>query len=67
MALAVLQDIPLSGLHKGGKTATFHRAMCAQDYSAVTAACLMTKKSVFEAVGGLSTELAVALMILITA
>ena len=34
--------------------------MCAQDYSAVTAACLMTKKSVFDAVGGLSEELAVA-------
>ena len=47
------------GLHKA-ENSYFHRAMCAQDYSAVTAACLMTKKSVFEAVGGLSTELAVA-------
>lgn len=45
------------GLHKA-ENSYFHRAMCAQDYSAVTAACLMTKKSVFEAVGGLSTELA---------
>ena len=47
------------GLHKA-ENSYFHRAMCAQDYSAVTAACLMTKKSVFEAVGGLSEELAVA-------
>ena len=43
------------GLHKA-ENSYFHRAMCAQDYSAVTAACLMTKKSVFDAVGGLSTE-----------
>ena len=47
------------GLHKA-ENSYFHRAMCAQDYSAVTAACLMTKKDVFDAVGGLSTELAVA-------
>ena len=47
------------GLHKA-ENSYFHRAMCAQDYSAVTAACLMTKKSVFDQVGGLSTELAVA-------
>ena len=47
------------GLHKA-ENSYFHRAMCAQDYSAVTAACLMTKKSVFDAVGGLSEELAVA-------
>ena len=31
------------GLHKA-ENSYFHRAMCAQDYSAVTAACLMTKK-----------------------
>lgn len=36
------------------------RIMCAQDYSAVTAACMMTKKSVFHAVGGLTEELEVA-------
>lgn len=36
------------------------RILCAQDYSAVTAACLMTKRSVYEAVGGLTEELAVA-------
>lgn len=38
----------------------FARAMCTQDYSAVTAACLMTKKSVFEEVGGLTEEFKVA-------
>lgn len=38
----------------------FSRIICAQDYSAVTAACMMTKKSVFEQVGGLSEELKVA-------
>ena len=43
------------GLHKA-ENSYFHRAMCAQDYSAVTAACLMTKKSVFEAVGGLDRK-----------
>lgn len=37
-----------------------HRIICAQDYSAVTAACMMVKKSVFDEVGGLSTDLAVA-------
>ena len=36
------------------------RIACAQDYSAVTAACMMTPKDVFEAVGGLSEELQVA-------
>ena len=34
------------GLHKA-ESRYFHRAMCAQDYSAVTAACMMSKKSVF--------------------
>ena len=34
------------GLHKA-ENSYFHRAMCAQDYSAVTAACMMSKKSVF--------------------
>ena len=37
-----------------------HRIICAQDYSAVTAACMMVKRSVFEEVGGLSTDIAVA-------
>ena len=47
------------GLHEA-ENSYFHRAMCAQDYSAVTAACMMTKRSVFEAVGGFTEELAVA-------
>ena len=38
----------------------FARAMCTQDYSAVTAACMMTKKNVFEEVGGLTEEFKVA-------
>ena len=47
------------GLHKS-ENSYFHRAMCAQDYSAVTAACMMTKRQVFEAAKGFSEELAVA-------
>ena len=38
----------------------FARAMCTQDYSAVTAACLMTKKALFDQVNGLTEELKVA-------
>ena len=38
----------------------FNRALITQDYSAVTAACMMSKKSVFEAVEGFSEDLAVA-------
>lgn len=41
-------------------TGYFHRIISAQDYSAVTAACMMIKRSVFEAVGGLTEELEVA-------
>ena len=47
------------GLHKA-ENSYFHRAMCAQDYSAVTAACMMSKKTVFQQVGGFSEDLAVA-------
>ena len=47
------------GLHKA-ENSYFHRAMCAQDYSAVTAACMMSKKQVFCQVGGFSEEFAVA-------
>lgn len=47
------------GLHKA-ENSYFHRAMCAQDYSAVTAACMMSKKSLFDQVGGFREELAVA-------
>lgn len=38
----------------------FSRIICAQDYSAVTAACMMTKKSIYEQVGGLTEEFQVA-------
>jgi Predicted glycosyltransferases len=38
----------------------FSRIICAQNYSAVTAACLMVKKSIYEAVGGLTPEFKVA-------
>ena len=38
----------------------FHRAATAQDYSAVTAACLMTKRDVFDSVEGFSENFAVA-------
>ena len=41
-------------------TGYFGRILCAQDYSAVTAACMMTKREAFEAVGGMTEELAVA-------
>ena len=37
-----------------------HRAKCVQDYSCVTAACLLTKRELFDAVGGYTEELAVA-------
>lgn len=47
------------GLHRA-ENSYFHRAMCAQDYSAVTAACMMSKKSVFEKAGGFTEELAIA-------
>ncbi len=47
------------GFHKGEKT-YFLRAFCAQNYSAVTAACMMTKRSVFEEAEGFYEGLAVA-------
>ena len=47
------------GLHKA-ESSYFNQAMCARDYSAVTAACMMSKKSLFEKVGGFSEYLAVA-------
>ena len=43
-----------------GFTGYCHRIICAQDYSAVTAACMLVKKAVFEEVGGLTEELKVA-------
>ena len=47
------------GLHQA-ENSYFHRAMCGQDYSAVTAACMMTKASIFHQIGGFTEELAVA-------
>jgi GT2 family glycosyltransferase len=38
----------------------FSRIICTQDYSAVTAACLMISKADYERVGGMSEDLAVA-------
>ncbi len=38
----------------------FNRAMTVQDYSAVTAAVMLTKKSVYKQAGGMDEELAVA-------
>lgn len=47
------------GLHKA-ESSYFNQAMCARDYSAVTAACMMSRKSLFEQSGGFSEELAIA-------
>lgn len=38
----------------------FARAMCQQDYSAVTAACMLTRAEDFRSVGGLNMKLSVA-------
>ncbi len=45
---------------KRGTTGYCHRIICAQDYSAVTAACMMVKGKAFQEVNGLSEELKVA-------
>lgn len=45
---------------KRGENGYFSRIICAQNYSAVTAACMMVKASVFHEVGGMSEELKVA-------
>ena len=45
---------------KRGDNGYFSRIICAQDYSAVTAACMMVKTSVYRAVGGMSCDLKVA-------
>lgn len=42
------------------RTGYLHKASILQDMSAVTAACMMIKKEVFEQVGGFTEELAVA-------
>ena len=45
---------------KRDATGYCHRIICAQDYSAVTAACMMVKREAFEKVHGLSEEFQVA-------
>ena len=47
------------GLHPD-ECKAFGRAMLTQDYSAVTAACLLTKKCIFDEVGGFDEEFTVA-------
>lgn len=47
-------------MHPKGATGYCHRIICAQDYSAVTAACMMVDRKAFDAVNGLSDDLAVA-------
>ncbi|MCF0106638.1 MAG: glycosyltransferase [Holdemanella sp.] len=46
-------------LHEKAKS-YMHRSMCVQNYSALTAACIMMKKSLFNQVGGFPEDLAVA-------
>ncbi|MCI1721589.1 MAG: hypothetical protein LKM41_01895 [Lachnospiraceae bacterium] len=45
---------------KRGETGYMHRVICQQDYSAVTAACMMVKRKAFNEVGGFTEKLAVA-------
>lgn len=45
---------------QGERSGYLHKASLAMDYSAVTAACLMVKREVYEAVGGFEEKLAVA-------
>lgn len=45
---------------KRGESGYCHRIICAQDYSAVTAACMMVKRKAYDMAGGLSEELEVA-------
>ena len=47
------------GLHEK-ENSYMHRMMCVQDLSAVTAACIMMRKEVFEKVQGFAEDLAVA-------
>jgi GT2 family glycosyltransferase len=48
-----------TGLAKG-RSGYMHKASLAMDYSAVTAACMMVKRSVYDEVGGMEEKLAVA-------
>ena len=47
-------------LQPRGTTGYCHRIICAQDYSSVTAACMMVKREAFDKVHGLSEEFQVA-------
>ena len=47
-------------LQPRGCTGYMHRIICTQEYSAVTAACMMVKREAFDAAGGFDEELAVA-------
>ena len=47
------------GLHEK-ENSYMHRMMCVQDLSAVTAACMMMRREIFDKAGGFRTELAVA-------
>lgn len=44
----------------GARSGYLHKASLTMDYSAVTAACLMVKRDIYEQVGGFTEELAVA-------
>ena len=54
IAGALFVDLPK------GRSGYMHKAILMQDLSAVTAACMMTKKTVFDEVGGFTEALAVA-------
>ena len=47
------------GLHEK-ENSYMHRMMCVQDYSAVTAACLMATREAYDLAGGFAEDLAVA-------
>ena len=55
------QKLPMfQKLLRSGRHLIFSRASILQDMSAVTAACMMMKRSAFDKVGGFTEELAVA-------
>ena len=43
-----------------GTTGYMHRIICTQEYSAVTAACMMVRRAVYQEVGGMEETLSVA-------
>ena len=59
----IMADGVASHLHKGlrrGENGYFGRAVLVQNFVAVTAACLVVRKKIYEEVGGLDEEFAVA-------